>query len=137
MIGLSGNLQFRSLYVILLFSGLAGLIWGIVRIELVLLVPYFFLVVYFCDLGVYIKYGNWIGKHLKSLKVNSRWALLLPVLLMYVGDRFLSALLILGIPYSGKINPLWRVLIELTILLLALVASWRGWFVNQHMVDKR
>ena len=137
MIALSGNFRFRNLYAIFIVSGLVGLFWGIVRIELVLLVPYFFLVVYLCDLGVYTIYGYWIGKNLRSLSGNKRWALFLPALLMYAGDRFLSAFLILGIPYSGRTNPLWRLLIEITIISLALGASWRGWFIKQHVVGKR
>ncbi len=137
LIGLSGNFRLRSLYVIFIVSGLAGLLWGIARIELVLLVPYFFLVVYLCDLGVYTIYGYWIGKNLRSLSGNKRWALCLPALLMYAGDRFLSAFLILGIPYSGRTNPLWRLLIEITIISLALGASWRGWFIKQHVDGNR
>jgi hypothetical protein len=90
-------------------------------------VPFFFLIVYLFDAFVYAVFGYWIGKCLRLLPEKRSWVLLLPSLLMYASDRFLSAILILGIPFSGRLFPIWRFLVEIVIILLALVALRRGW----------
>jgi hypothetical protein len=126
----------KSLPIMLFTSAFTGLLWGIMRIELVLLVPFFFLVVYLFDAAIYTIYGYWIGKRLGSLTENRIWIPLLSPILMYGADRFLSAIIILGIPYSGRISPPWRFLVEIVIISLAFLATWRGWLLIQREAGK-
>jgi hypothetical protein len=56
---------------------IAGLLWGVMRIEFTLLVPYYFMVAIFVDLGVYLLVGMMISRNVRTFHETGRWLLLL------------------------------------------------------------
>ena len=70
---------------------IVGFLWGVMRIELVLLVPYYYLVAIFVDLGVYLLVGIIIGRNVRTFHDTRSWLLLLLLALFYLSDRFLAS----------------------------------------------
>lgn len=120
---------FLTLAVLTIAAGLVGLTWGLIRIESILIVPYFYLAVYVLDPVVYVLLGCEIGRRRGASQHRSIGSLLmlLPLAAAYVSDRFLSARIILDIPFAGSTQPEWSLVFETLIIGLAIVSLWRSW----------
>lgn len=105
---------------------LAGFIWGVMRIELILLVPFFYMVDFIFDILVYSYAGYLFGRITGRYYYKQAWLVIFLPLLFYASDRFLSPRLILGNVYSGRTDTIWRIIIEFLIIFLAIVFAWRG-----------
>ena len=116
----------RQSKLIIPVAGLAGLLWGLLRIELVLVVPYFYLIVYIADAVAYALGGSIVGQALGRSAARLRGVqVVLAVTCMYLADRFLSARLLLGLAFAGRLAPTWRLAVEAGIFTIALIVA--GW----------
>jgi hypothetical protein len=107
---------------------IAGLLWGVMRIEFILLVPYYYLVAIFVDLGVYLLVGIMIGRNVRTFHETRSWLLLLLLAIFYISDRFLVSRLLLGLPYAFSTLPPWRLPSEILVIstgILSSVISWK------------
>jgi len=123
---------------IFLFAVITGLTWGLLRIELVLLVPYYYLGVYVFDAVAYVLIGYLIGRYFSpSQRINLQ--LLLAIVLVYVFDRFVSPQILLGLSFAGRITSVWRLATEIFIVVLAIIAAWWGLkkAIPKHAQDQR
>jgi hypothetical protein len=108
---------------VFLLTGAAGLLWGILRIELILFVPYFYLIWYLFDAGVYLLLGTKIGQYLYGIHAYFLVVSLPFIAVFYIADRFVSHRLILNASFSVSVLPAWRLAFEASVLLLAFVAA--------------
>jgi hypothetical protein len=106
---------------------IAGLLWGVMRIELVLLVPYYYLVAILVDLGVYLLVGLFLGRHLRVYHENRIWMLIVLPVCFYISDRFLASRLLLNLPYAFSTPPPWRLPSEILIILTGILSSMISW----------
>lgn len=106
---------------------IAGLIWGFLRIEFLLLVPYYYLVAIFVDLGVYLLVGLFFGRHLRVYHDNRIWMLLVLPVCFYLSDRFLASRLLLNLPYAFSTLPPWRLPSEILLILTGIFSSMISW----------
>jgi hypothetical protein len=106
---------------------IAGLLWGILRIEFILLVPYYYLVAIFVDLGVYLLVGIVVGRKVRTFHETRSWLLLLLPALFYISDRFLASRLLLNLPYAFSTLPPWRLPSEILVISTGILSSVIGW----------
>jgi hypothetical protein len=106
---------------------IAGLLWGVMRIEFTLLVPYYFMVAIFVDLGVYLLVGMMISRNIRTFHETGRWLLLLLPALFYISDRFLASRLLLNLPYAFSTLPPWRLPSEILVISTGILSSVIGW----------
>jgi hypothetical protein len=106
---------------------IAGLLWGILRIEFILLVPYYYLVAIFVDLGVYLLVGIVVGRNIGAFHETRSWLLLLLPALFYISDRFLASRLLLNLPYAFSTLPPWRLPAEILVISTGILSSLIGW----------
>jgi hypothetical protein len=106
---------------------IAGLLWGVMRIEFTLLVPYYFMVAIIVDLGVYLLIGIIIGRNVRTFHETRSWLLLLLPALFYISDRFLASRLLLNLPYAFSTLPPWRLPSEILVISTGILSSVIGW----------
>jgi hypothetical protein len=106
---------------------IAGLLWGILRIEFILLVPYYYLVAIFVDLGVYLLVGIVVGRKVRTFHETRSWLLLLLPALFYISDRFLASRLLLNLPDAFSTLPPWRLPSEILVISTGILSSVIGW----------
>jgi hypothetical protein len=122
------NRIFSNIWGIGLGFLIAGLLWGVMRIEFTLLVPYYFMVAIIVDLGVYLLIGIIIGRNVRTFHETRSWLLLLLPALFYISDRFLASRLLLNLPYAFSMLPPWRLPSEILVIstgILSSVISWK------------
>jgi hypothetical protein len=105
---------------------LVSILWGVIRIELILLIPLFYQVDFLFDILVYGYSGYQFGKVIARYHYKKTWLIVILPLLFYLGDRLLSPRIILGTPYSGRTETAWRIIIELLIIILCITFAWKG-----------
>ncbi len=117
--------KFLRLIEPVLIAIIAGLVWGVLRIMLILILPYFYLIWYVPDTAVYIAIGTLIRQRLEKTWQNeiiiaASSALLIGII--YLCDRSLAQKLIIGTYFDITVLPLWRAFYEIVVVVTAFLA---------------
>jgi hypothetical protein len=116
---------------------LIGLLWGILRIELILLIPYYYMVAIIVDIGIYLLIGHYIGRKARIFHGKRIWMIFVSPILVYISDRFLAARLLLNLPFAFSVLPPWRLPLESLVIIMVILFSVIGWKTAKISQGKR